>query len=86
MSKEGASLSQITQTLYEQDIPSPGGKAEWSRKPLRKILNNEKYLRRVILQKVFVANCLNHRLVKNNGQQDKYEVISNHIAIITEGS
>lgn len=74
MSKEGASLLQITQTLYEQDIPFPRGKAVWNRKSLRKILNSEKHLRKMLLQKAFVANYLNHRLVKNYGQQDKHEV------------
>ena len=84
MSKEGASLSQISQTLQEQGILSPRGKAVWSRESLRKILNNEKYLGAVVLQKTFVADCLNHKQIKNDGQQDKYEVVRNHEPIITE--
>ena len=67
MSKEGASLSQIARTLQEQGIPSPRGKAAWNRESIRKILNNEKYFGSVILQKKFVANCLNHKQIKNNG-------------------
>lgn len=51
MSKEGGSLSQIAQALQEQGIPSPRGKAVWSRESLRKILNNEKYLGKVIMLK-----------------------------------
>lgn len=82
MSKEGASLSQIAQTLQDQGIPSPRGKAVWSRESLRKILDNEKYLGKVILQKTFVTNCLNHKQIKNNGQRDKYEIAGNHEAII----
>lgn len=84
MSKEGASLSQISQTLQEQGIPSPRGNAVWSRESLRKILNNEKYLGRVMLQKTFVTNCLDHKQIKNDGQQNKYEIVRNHEAIITE--
>lgn len=84
MSKEGASLSQISQTLREQGIPSPRGKAVWSRESLRKILNNEKYLGSVVLQKTFVADCLSHKQTKNIGQHDKYEVVRNHEPIITE--
>lgn len=56
----------------------------WSRESLRKILNNEKYLGRVMLQKTFVADCLNHKQIKNDGQQNKYEITNNHVAIIKE--
>ena len=86
MSKEGASLSQIARTLQTQGIPSPRGKAVWSRESLRKILNNEKYLGRVILQKTFVADYLNHKQTKNTGQCDKYEIAGNHEAIIDNGT
>ena len=84
MSKEGASLSQIAQALQQQDIPSPRGNTVWSRETLRKILCNEKYFGSVILQKTFVANCLNHKQIKNSGQQDKYKIVGNHKPIITE--
>lgn len=83
MADEGASLSQIAQTLQEQDIPLPRGKATWSRETLRKMLQNEKYHGTVILQKTFVANCLDHKQHKNTGQEDQYEVVNNHDAIIT---
>lgn len=82
MASEGASLSQIAQTLQEQDIPSPRRKATWSRETLRKILRNEKYHGTVILQKTFVANCLNHRQIKNTGQHNQYKAVDNHVAII----
>ncbi len=84
MSREGASLSQIAGVLQEQGIPSPRGKAVWSRESLRKILNNENYLGAVVLQKTFVSDCLSHKQIKNDGQQDKYEIIGNHEPIITE--
>lgn len=84
MSREGISLSQISQTLQEQGIPSPRGKAVWSRESLRKILNNEKYFGSVVLQKTFVSDCLSHKQIKNDGQQDKYKIIGNHEPIITE--
>ena len=82
MSREGASLSKIAQALQKQGIPSPRGKAIWSGETLRKILNNEKYFGTVILQKTFVANCLNHRQIKNTGQQDQYKITNNHNTII----
>lgn len=82
MAGEGTSLSQIAQALQEQNIPSPRGKATWSRETLRKILHNEKYYGTVILQKTFVANCLDHKQVKNIGQEDQYKVVNSHDAII----
>ena len=82
MSKEGFSLSKIAQTLQGQGILSPRGKEVWSRESLRKILNNEKYLGSVVLQKTFVANCLSHKQVKNTGQQDQYKITNSHDAII----
>ena len=84
MSKEGVSLSRIAQTLQEQGIPSPRGKAVWNRETMRKILCNEKYFGSVVLQKTFVANCLSHKQTKNTGQRNKYEVLGNHEPIITE--
>ncbi|WP_290235539.1 recombinase family protein [Bacteroides acidifaciens] len=44
LSGEGVSLSQIAQELQEQGVPSPRGKAVWSKETLRKILRNENTL------------------------------------------
>lgn len=82
MSREGASLSKIAQALQKQGIPSPRGKAIWSRETLRKNLNNEKYFGTVILQKTFVANYLNHKQIKNVGQRNQYVIANSHKAII----
>ena len=51
MSAARASLNQIAQRLKDLAIPSPRGKANWSRETLRKILHNEKYYGNVRLQK-----------------------------------
>lgn len=84
MSKESASLSQIAQILQEQSIPSLRGKTVWNSEFLWKILNNEKYLGKVILQKTFLENFLKHKQIKNIGQHDKYEIIGNYEPIIIE--
>lgn len=84
MADEGASLSQIVQVLQEQGIPSPRGKAIWSKETLRKILHNEKYFGMVVLQKTFVANYLNHKQIKNIGQRNQFKIVGNHKAIIIE--
>lgn len=76
MADEGASLSQIAQTLQEEDIPSLRGKATWSRETLRKILHNEKYHGTVVLQKTFIAfsdstNILKETLISILDQRKK---------------
>lgn len=82
LSGEGASLSQIVQILQERGIPSPRGKAVWSKETLRKILHNKKYRGVVILQKTFVANCLEHKQSINIGQCKQFVLAENHEAII----
>lgn len=82
MANESASLSQIAQALQEQNILSPRGKSTWRRETPRKILQNEKYYGTVILQKTFVANCLDHKQVKNTGQRKQSVIAENHEAII----
>ncbi|NBI84249.1 hypothetical protein D3Z48_19760 [Clostridiaceae bacterium] len=44
LSSKGVGLSQIVQILQDQGIPTPRGKAVWSKETLRKILHNEKVL------------------------------------------
>lgn len=82
MSAAGASLNQIAQRLKDLAIPSPRGKANWSRETLRKILHNEKYYGNIRLQKTFVENYLEHKQVKNEGQLAIYLLERNHEAII----
>ena len=82
MAADGASLSKISDQLRKIGVPSPRGKTTWSRETLRKILNNEKYLGTVTLQKTFVGNFLGHKQLQNNGQLQKYLMAKNHQPII----
>ena len=47
----GDSLGKIADVLKEQGIPSPTGKPTWNRETTSKLLSNEKYTGRVLLQK-----------------------------------
>lgn len=44
----GSSLEAIQNYLFSQGIPSPSGKAQWSRDVLNKLLNNGKYTKGII--------------------------------------
>lgn len=46
--KAGNSLETIQGYLFSQGIPSPSGKAQWSRDVLNKLLNNGKYTKGII--------------------------------------
>ncbi len=47
----GDSLGKIAAGLERQGIPSPTGRARWNREAIDKLLSNEKYTGRVLLQK-----------------------------------
>ncbi len=82
MSASGASLARISAHLEDTGIPSPRGKKVWSKETLRKILNNEKYMGSVTLQKTFVENYLEHKQIKNRGQLDMFQTFCHHEPII----
>ena len=76
----GDSLGKIASGLEKQKILSPTGKTKWNREAIDKLLSNEKYIGRVLLQKtVSVGGCQ----IQNTGFQDQYLYSSNHEAIIS---
>ena len=80
---QGASLRNIQERLFQEDIPSPSGEMEWKISAIRSILTNEKYCGDVLMQKTFVQDCISKKVVKNTGQLPMYLVQDNHPAIIT---
>ena len=48
---DGDSLGKITAGLEAQGIPSPTGKPKWNREAINRLISNEKYTGRVLLQK-----------------------------------
>ena len=77
----GMTIRQIANKLEQQGIPSPRGHDKWQHTTIQSMLQNEKYVGDVILQKTFKVDVLSPRQV-NNGQRDKYEIKNNHPAII----
>lgn len=65
----GNSLGKIAATLEGQSIPSPTSKPKWNREVLNKLLSNEKYTGRVLLQKTI---SIGGSKIKNNGFMDRY--------------
>lgn len=67
--------------LLEEGYLSPMGKQKWAIATIDSILRNEKYKGDALLQKTYVADCISHR-VKKNDDRPQYYVENNHPAII----
>ena len=78
---DGSSLEGIQNYLFSQGIPSPSGKAQWSRDVLNKLLNNGKYAKGIIKFEEYCdvyflkgENCRNPnqaKVVNTNAKSDK---------------
>ncbi len=77
----GDSLGRIAAGLEEQGIPSPTGKPKWNREALNKLLSNEKYTGKVLLQKTISAGGSQ---VKNDGFMERYLYSDSHEAIVSD--
>lgn len=77
----GDSLGKIATGLEKQGIPSPTGKPRWNREALNKLLSNEKYTGRVLLQK---SISVGSSKIKNDGFMDRYLYSDSHEAIISD--
>lgn len=77
----GDSLGKIATGLEEQGIPSPMGKPKWNREAINKLISNEKYTGRVLLQKTISAGSSQF---KNDGLLPRYLYWDSHEAIISD--
>ena len=77
----GDSLGKIAAGLERQGIPSPTGRAKWNREAIDKLLSNEKYTGRVLLQKTISTGMSQ---IENNGLMDRYLYTGTHEAIIPD--
>ena len=77
----GDSLGKIAAGLEKRGILSPTGKPKWNREALNKLISNEKYTGRVLLQKTVSTGGSQ---IKNNGCMDRYLYSDTHEAIISD--
>lgn len=78
--KSGKSLGKIADSLEKQGILSPTGKPKWNREAIDKLLSNEKYTGRVLLQKTISTGAVQ---IENDGLMDRYLYTNSHEAIIS---
>ncbi len=77
----GKSLGKIAADLEQQGILSPAGRSKWNREAIDKLLSNEKYTGRVLLQKT-VSACATQ--IENTGFMERYLYTGSHEAIISD--
>lgn len=78
----GDSLSSIKQTLEHMGILTATGNRNWSTESIQRILQNEKYMGDILLQKTYTADFIEGKIKKNNGELPQYYIQDNHPAII----
>ena len=77
----GDSLGKIVAGLEKQGIPSPTGRPKWNREAIDKLLSNEKYTGRVLLQKTISTGASQ---IENDGFMERYLYTGSHEAIIPD--
>ena len=77
----GDSLGKIATGLEHQGILSPTGRPRWNREAIDKLLSNEKYTGRVLLQKTVSTGAVQ---IENDGFMDRYLYTDTHEAIISD--
>ena len=65
----------------QQGILSPTGRPKWNREAIDKLLSNEKYTGRVLLQKTISTGAVQ---IENNGLMDRFLYTGTHEAIISD--
>lgn len=74
----------IKKMLEADQIPSPTGKEQWSKRTIEKILINEKYYGDVIIYKTYMGDYPDGKRIVNDGSHVQYRCEDQHRPIITK--
>ena len=79
----GMGFCKIASILTSEGAKSRYG-GRWSKYGIRTILQNEKYIGNMMLQKTYIEDFRTKKAVKNHGERRRYFVENSHEAIISE--
>ncbi len=79
---KGRTPDDIARLFREEQVPNWDGKYNWGVTAINSMLQNEKYMGDVILQKSYTADFLTKKRVINNGELQKYHIKEDHEPII----
>ena len=77
----GESVYAIAKRLRDEGRLTVRGK-QFSAITVRRILSNPLYVGDLLLQKVFVRDCITKKIISNVGQRDRYYVKNHHVGIV----
>jgi Site-specific recombinases, DNA invertase Pin homologs len=80
---QGHSIVSIIRELKTQDIKSPTGMDNWSKRAIETILTNKKYVGKVILGKTYGEEFPTGKRHLNRGEKTQYTANESHDAIIS---
>ena len=78
----GDSFPMIREMLENEGILNVAGGTDWTHSAIRSILCNEKYCGDVLLQKTYIDDCINRKVIKNTGQLPMYLIQNHHEGIV----
>lgn len=80
---DGKNASDIAKRLTQDGIKTVTGKDKWSNSSILSILKNEKYKGDCLMQKYYINDYLDKKLVKNKGELQQYYVENHHKPIVS---
>ena len=79
---QGNGVRKIKRYLEEHGIKTVTGKSEWSTSTIDRMLSNEKYIGRLLMQKTYTPDFLTGKQIRNQEDLDMYFIEDAHEAII----
>ncbi len=79
---DGRSSTQIANALMADGIKSPSGGDKWYPGCIESMLQNEKFMGDLLLQKWYIKDFISKKAVRNNGKFPKYYVENAHDPIV----
>ena len=83
---QGNGVRKIKRYLEEHGIKTVTGKSEWSTSTIDRMLSNEKYIGRLLMQKTYTPDFLTGKQMRNPEDLDMYFIEDAHEAIIDKES
>ncbi|WP_051533786.1 recombinase family protein [Desulfitibacter alkalitolerans] len=78
----GLNIGLIIRELEKRGIKTPQGKDIWSKKSIKTVLGNEKYIGHVLLGKTYTGDFPNNRQFMNDGEHEQFLMKDAHEPII----
>lgn len=79
---DGRTFGEIARSLEADGIKTAAGRDVWQTSSVRRILENEKYMGDLLLQKYLVKDFITHKHIRNDGILPQYYVTDAHEPIV----